>query len=111
MRFCLNSLNTQIKTIFLFSPFVSTMYSVPLLVSPVNLSVCLARCRSSVEFSIKVAWLLGAFSSDVVQKPTWKNNQGVKLKNMILSEELRLVGVSSAGLLGTRVKIFQPHNV
>ena len=47
-----------------------------------------ARCRSSVEFSIKAAWLLGAYSADVL-KPSWKNSQGVKLKNMILSEELR----------------------
>ncbi|XP_014779200.1 phosphatidylinositol 4-kinase beta isoform X2 [Octopus bimaculoides] len=46
------------------------------------------RCRSSVEFSIRAAWLLGAYSADVL-KPTWKNSQGVKLKNMILNEELR----------------------
>ena len=48
----------------------------------------LVRCRSSVDFSIKVAWLLGAYAVDV-PKPNWKNSQGVKLKNMILNEELR----------------------
>jgi len=46
------------------------------------------RCRSSVSFSIRTAWLLGAYSSDVL-KPNWKNAQGIKLKNMILKEELR----------------------
>lgn len=48
------------------------------------------RCRYSVQFSLKAAWLLGAFSADV-PKPSWKTSQGVKLKNMILSEELRYV--------------------
>ncbi|KAK7484350.1 hypothetical protein BaRGS_00024355 [Batillaria attramentaria] len=52
----------------------------------------LHRCRSTVEFSVNAAWLLGAFSADVL-KPNWKNSQGVKLKNMILSEELRCVAV------------------
>ncbi|KAJ8322111.1 hypothetical protein KUTeg_000582 [Tegillarca granosa] len=46
------------------------------------------RCRQDVEFSVRAAWLLGAYSSDVL-KPSWKNSQGVKLKNMILQEELR----------------------
>lgn len=46
------------------------------------------RCRQSIEFSIRAAWLLGAYSLDVV-KPSWKNSQGVKLKNMIMGEELR----------------------
>ncbi|XP_050409200.1 phosphatidylinositol 4-kinase beta [Patella vulgata] len=46
------------------------------------------RCRYSIEFSIHTAWLLGAYSADVL-KPTWKNSQGIKLKNLILNEELR----------------------
>ncbi|OWF50033.1 phosphatidylinositol 4-kinase beta-like [Mizuhopecten yessoensis] len=46
------------------------------------------RCRYNVEFSLRTAWILGAFSADVL-KPSWKNAQGVKLKNMILNEELR----------------------
>ncbi|XP_053382735.1 phosphatidylinositol 4-kinase beta-like isoform X2 [Mercenaria mercenaria] len=45
------------------------------------------RCRSSVEFSVKCVWLLSAFSADVL-KPTWKTSQGLKLRNMILNEEL-----------------------
>lgn len=46
------------------------------------------RCRHSVEFSLQTAWILSAFSADVL-KPNWKNSQGIKLKNMILNEELR----------------------
>ena len=45
------------------------------------------RCRSSVEFSVKCVWLLSAFSADVL-KPTWKTSQGLKLRNLILNEEL-----------------------
>lgn len=46
------------------------------------------RCRHSVEFSLQTAWILSAYSADVL-KPNWKNSQGIKLKNMILNEELR----------------------
>ncbi|KAL3889101.1 hypothetical protein ACJMK2_001456 [Sinanodonta woodiana] len=46
------------------------------------------RCRNGVEFPVKAAWLLSAYSSDVL-KPNWKNSQGVKLRDMILNEELR----------------------
>ena len=46
------------------------------------------RCRNSVEFSVKCIWLLGAFSADVL-KPNWKASQGLKLRNLLLSEELR----------------------
>ena len=48
----------------------------------------LYRCRNSIEFSIRSVWLLSAFAADVL-KPTWKTSQGVKLRNMIVSEELR----------------------
>lgn len=49
---------------------------------------CCCRCRHSVEFSLQTAWILSAYSADVL-KPNWKNSQGIKLKNMILNEELR----------------------
>lgn len=45
------------------------------------------RCRNSTEFSVKCVWLLSAFSADVI-KPTWRTSQGIKLRNMILNEEL-----------------------
>ncbi|XP_052234570.1 phosphatidylinositol 4-kinase beta-like isoform X2 [Dreissena polymorpha] len=45
------------------------------------------RCRSSVEFSVKCVWLLSAFSASVL-KPTWRTSQGLKLRNLILNEEL-----------------------
>lgn len=57
----------------------------------VNYLIICNSCRSSVDFSIKVAWLLGAYSSDV-RKPNWRNSQGIKLKNMILNDELKYVG-------------------
>ncbi|CAL1535815.1 unnamed protein product [Lymnaea stagnalis] len=46
------------------------------------------RCRNSIEFSVNAAWLLNAYSADTL-KPNWKNSQGIKLRDMILSEELR----------------------
>ncbi|CAG5135348.1 unnamed protein product [Candidula unifasciata] len=46
------------------------------------------RCRNSVEFSVNAAWLLSAYSADT-HKPNWKNSQGIKLRDMILSEDLR----------------------
>ncbi|GFR70538.1 phosphatidylinositol 4-kinase beta-like [Elysia marginata] len=48
----------------------------------------LHRCRNSVEFSVNSAWLLSAYSADTI-KPNWKNSQGIKLRDMILNEELR----------------------
>jgi len=55
-------------------------------------------CRSSVDFSIKVAWLLGAYSSDV-RKPNWRNSQGIKLKKMILNDELKYVGLKLVNVI------------
>nr|XP_023015860.1 phosphatidylinositol 4-kinase beta isoform X3 [Leptinotarsa decemlineata] len=46
------------------------------------------RCRKSIDFSLKCAWLLDAFSSDA-SLPTKKKPHGVKLRNLILSDELR----------------------
>ncbi|XP_076457046.1 phosphatidylinositol 4-kinase beta-like isoform X2 [Babylonia areolata] len=54
----------------------------------------LHRCRNCVEFSVSAAWILDAFSADCL-KPNWKNSQGVKLKNMILGEELRPMTVAA----------------
>lgn len=54
-------------------------------------TVC--RCRQSVEFSIRTAWLIGAYAADV-NKPRWKTSQGMKLRKMILHEELRSVTFS-----------------
>ncbi|KAK4037181.1 hypothetical protein OUZ56_029221 [Daphnia magna] len=52
------------------------------------------RCRESVDFSLQCAWLLDAYSSDA-SLPTQKKSHGTKLKNLILSEELRPVPVAS----------------
>lgn len=53
------------------------------------------RCKQSVEFSVRAAWLLGAYSANVL-KPSWKNSQGIKLKDMILNEELRQTYISKS---------------
>ncbi|KAK9882242.1 hypothetical protein WA026_019756 [Henosepilachna vigintioctopunctata] len=46
------------------------------------------RCRQSIDFSLKCAWLLDAYGSDA-SAHTKKKPHSVKLKNLILSEELR----------------------
>lgn len=46
------------------------------------------RCRKSIDFSLKCAWLLDAYSSDATL-PSKKKPHGVKLHNLILSDELR----------------------
>lgn len=46
------------------------------------------RCRKSVDFSLKCAWLLDAYSSDA-SLPLKRKPHGVKLRNLILSDELR----------------------
>ncbi|KAH1020777.1 hypothetical protein HUJ04_010383, partial [Dendroctonus ponderosae] len=45
-------------------------------------------CRKSIDFSLKCAWLLHAYSTDVTV-PSKKKPHGVKLRNLILSDELR----------------------
>lgn len=55
------------------------------------------RCRSCAEFSLQLAWLLNAFCNDksttsaAIPKPHMlkKKSHGLKLKNIILNEELR----------------------
>ncbi|XP_063984723.1 phosphatidylinositol 4-kinase beta isoform X1 [Diachasmimorpha longicaudata] len=46
------------------------------------------RCRQAADFSLKCAWLLDAYSSDA-HLPSKKKSHGTKLKNLILSDELR----------------------
>ncbi|CAB0004916.1 unnamed protein product [Nesidiocoris tenuis] len=46
------------------------------------------RCRESVDFSLKCSWLLEAYSSDAALSSK-KKSPGTKLKNLILSGELR----------------------
>lgn len=46
------------------------------------------RCRKSADFSLKCAWLLDAYSSDA-HLLSKKKSHGTKLKNLILSDELR----------------------
>ncbi|XP_064488634.1 phosphatidylinositol 4-kinase beta-like [Ornithodoros turicata] len=46
------------------------------------------RCRKDANFSLQLCWLLSAFCSDP-NAPSRKRSQGIKLKNLILSEELR----------------------
>ncbi|XP_014262636.1 phosphatidylinositol 4-kinase beta isoform X2 [Cimex lectularius] len=46
------------------------------------------RCRESVDFSLKCSWLLDAYSSDAALSSK-KKSHGTKLKNLILSGELR----------------------
>lgn len=55
------------------------------------------RCRQSADLSLQLVWLLNAFSNDVahgsaaIPKPSIsrKKSLGLKLRNLILSEELR----------------------
>lgn len=58
------------------------------------------RCRRDANFSLQLAWLLSAFCADP-NAPSRKRSQGIKLKNLILSEELRpkvpVFGGSSVG--------------
>ncbi|XP_050297349.1 phosphatidylinositol 4-kinase beta [Anthonomus grandis grandis] len=46
------------------------------------------RCRKSIDFSLKCAWLLDAYSTDATV-PSKKKPRGIKLRNLILSDELR----------------------
>uniref|UniRef100_A0A914WPB7 Phosphatidylinositol 4-kinase beta n=1 Tax=Plectus sambesii TaxID=2011161 RepID=A0A914WPB7_9BILA len=46
------------------------------------------RCRESVEFSLQCSWLLEAYGVEIYRMAK-KKPQGCKLRNMILSEELR----------------------
>ena len=70
-----------------------------------ELIVCyqIYRCRESVDFSLQCAWLLDAYSSDA-SLPTQKKSHGTKLKNLILSDELRPNKTASNIVAGNSVK-------
>uniref|UniRef100_A0A915JAQ7 Phosphatidylinositol 4-kinase beta n=1 Tax=Romanomermis culicivorax TaxID=13658 RepID=A0A915JAQ7_ROMCU len=46
------------------------------------------RCRMSVDFALQVAWLLDAYNTDIL-KSSKKKSHGVKLRNILLNEEIR----------------------
>lgn len=46
------------------------------------------RCRMSVDFALQVAWLLDAYNADIL-KSSKKKSHGLKLKNLLLNEEIR----------------------
>ncbi|MBN3300009.1 PI4KB kinase, partial [Amia calva] len=46
------------------------------------------RCRQSINFSLRCAWLLGAYSSDM-HISTQRHSRGTKLRKVILSDELK----------------------
>ncbi|XP_052000343.1 phosphatidylinositol 4-kinase beta-like isoform X2 [Xyrauchen texanus] len=46
------------------------------------------RCRQSINFSLRCAWLLGAYSSDM-HISTQRHSRGTKLRKLILSDELK----------------------
>jgi len=66
------------------------------------------RCRESVDFSLQCAWLLDAYSSDA-SLPTQKKSHGTKLKNLILSDELRPNTTASSSAAGNAVKSMKGH--
>ncbi|RMC22799.1 hypothetical protein DUI87_00198 [Hirundo rustica rustica] len=49
------------------------------------------RCRQSVDFSLRCALLLGAYSSDM-HISTQRHSRGTKLRRLILSDELKPAG-------------------
>ncbi|XP_077989707.1 phosphatidylinositol 4-kinase beta-like [Glandiceps talaboti] len=48
-----------------------------------------ARCRSSVDFSLHAAWLLGAYTVNGQTPKPRRQSRAAKLRKMILSEELK----------------------
>ncbi|KAF7266893.1 hypothetical protein GWI33_019822 [Rhynchophorus ferrugineus] len=66
------------------------------------------RCRKSIDFSLKAAWLLDAYSTDATF-PSKKKPHGVKLRNLILSDELRpknqLVPTSPSGRMSVSLTV------
>uniref|UniRef100_A0A8C7WVW1 Phosphatidylinositol 4-kinase, catalytic, beta n=1 Tax=Oryzias sinensis TaxID=183150 RepID=A0A8C7WVW1_9TELE len=46
------------------------------------------RCRQSISFSLRCAWLLGAYSSDM-HISTQRHSRGTRLRKLILSDELK----------------------
>ncbi|KAI1289586.1 Phosphatidylinositol 4-kinase beta [Halotydeus destructor] len=77
----------------------------------------IARSRESCQLSLQLVWLLNAFCNDVfhgsaaVPKPSVsrKKSLGLKLKNLILSEELRPKASALKVLLNPSVTSLTPH--
>ncbi|XP_016159544.1 PREDICTED: phosphatidylinositol 4-kinase beta [Ficedula albicollis] len=64
------------------------------------------RCRQSIDFSLRCALLLGAYSSDM-HISTQRHSRGTKLRRLILSDELKpagrrreLAALAAAGAVG-----------
>ncbi|XP_076162657.1 phosphatidylinositol 4-kinase beta fwd [Ptiloglossa arizonensis] len=68
------------------------------------------RCRQSADFSLKCAWLLDAYSSDA-HLPSKKKSHGTKLKNLILSDELRPKGIENKKQRITGLQIPAPTSL
>lgn len=62
------------------------------------------RCRKSIDFSLKCAWLLHAYSTNVTV-PSKKKPHGIKLRNLILSDELRPKGQATSALPQDRMTV------
>ncbi|CDW54960.1 phosphatidylinositol 4 kinase beta [Trichuris trichiura] len=67
-------------------------------------SVSMLRCRKSVEFSLKTAWLLDAFGVESL-RGCKRRTHGLKLKNLILSEQIRPKCQASEKMLRTNLTI------
>lgn len=65
------------------------------------------RCRKSADFSLKCAWFLDAYSSDA-HLLSKKKSHGTKLKDLILSDELRPKETDSTLTRRTRVSTGGP---
>ncbi|KAL2733850.1 phosphatidylinositol 4-kinase beta [Vespula squamosa] len=105
MDSCIETANSHIFSIFLgnkmfsfpdnevdfYLPQLVLMYIQLHDVTEVLYPYLVHRCRQSADFSLKCAWLLDAYSSDA-HLPSKKKSHGTKLKNLILSDELRPKG-------------------
>lgn len=70
------------------------------------------RCRENVEFAIKAAWLLDAYTVYQTQTGS-KCSQGVKLRNAILNDDLtpNTTGKGISGLLGLSLSGSGTHHL
>lgn len=66
-----------------YLPQLATMYIEMGDVADVLRPYLVYRCKQSAEFSLRLAWLLTAFSADV------KRSKAIKLRDSILAEEIR----------------------
>jgi len=70
-----------------YLPQLINMYITIHAVAEVIHPYLVARCRSSVQFSLQCAWLLQSYNGDA-RLSTKRKSQGTRLKNLILSGEL-----------------------